>query len=58
MVGRAAGCDAAGLNKPLSDDDGLEAAIYDTGIVEVQKFLIDYLDRLATGGRGSPKIAA
>ncbi|QDM32179.1 glycoside hydrolase family 125 protein [Tardiphaga sp. vice352] len=48
---------ASGLNKPLSDDDGLEAAIYETGVIDVQKYLIDYLDKLVTGGRGSPKPA-
>lgn len=49
---------AAGLNKPLADDDGLDAAIYEHGAVALQDGLLQYLDKLSTGGKGSPKPAS
>ncbi|MDB5616102.1 hypothetical protein [Tardiphaga sp.] len=47
---------ATGLNKPLAADDGMDAMIYEAGALTVQPILFDYLDRLATGGRGTPKV--
>jgi hypothetical protein len=46
---------AVGLNKPIGDNDGIDQMIFDAGAVSVQSVLLDYLDRLATGGRGTPK---
>lgn len=46
---------ATGLNKPLADDDGISEMIYEGGALAVRDVLLEYLDRLATGGRGTPK---
>lgn len=49
---------AVGLNKPIGDSDGIDEMIFEAGAVSVQSVLLDYLDRLATGGRGTPKPGA
>ncbi|KIZ38067.1 MULTISPECIES: hypothetical protein [Rhodopseudomonas] len=44
---------AVGLDQPLTDDDGLEAAIFAAGPIDIQGSVLKYLDLLVTGGRGS-----